>query len=387
VSSPSTTSQSRAWTEVDLGALAANFARVQRAVGAATGIVPMVKANAYGLGAARVVRALEQRFAPEGGPWAFGVATVAEGEALRAGGWSGRAIVFAPCAPDEYERAASARLTLAVSSIDALRRWADAAGSIGERLGVHTEVDTGMGRAGFAWREAASWGEAVARTAARLRWEGCFTHFHSADEPDLAPTHEQWARFQSAAAALPAAPAGEPRLLHVANSAAALRCAGFGCDLARPGIALYGGSAGPGTAGEPVLALRARLVLVREVEPGASAGYGATYRASGRERWGTVGIGYGDGLRRALAAGGEALVRGRRVPIIGRISMDMTTLDLTHVRDAREGDVVTFIGADGAESILLDEVAARCGTISYEVLTGLTARLPRLYHGLDGAAG
>lgn len=372
---------------MDLDAVGANLARVRRAVGAAAGLVPMVKANAYGLGLEPVVRALARRPAPEGGPWAFGVATVAEGEAVRGAGWAGRVLVFSPCAPGEYERAAAADLTLCVSLLDALQRWAAVAESLGRRLAFHAEVDTGMGRAGFAWQRVGEWGAAVARVGGALRWEGCYTHFHSADEPDLAPTHEQWARFQSVAAALPAAPAAEPRLLHVANSAAALRCAGFGCDLARPGIALYGGLAGPGAAAEPVVALRARLVLVREVDAGSTVGYGATYRARRRERWGTVGIGYGDGLRRALAAGGEALVGGRRVPIVGRISMDMTTIDLSDAPGAREGDVVTFIGSDAGDAISLDEVAARCGTISYEVLTGLTARLPRVYRGEAGAPG
>jgi alanine racemase len=174
-----------------------------------------------------------------------------------------------------------------------------------------------------------------------------------------------------------------PRLLHSANSAAALRRGGYGGDLVRPGIFLYGGAAGPGTNPEPVAALRARVALVREVPEGSTCGYGATYRARRRERWGTLAIGYGDGLPRALSpAGGEALVRGRRVPLVGRISMDVAVVDLTGVPDARAGDVATLIGRDGAEEITVDEVAARVGTISYEILTGLTPRLPRVYAGL-----
>jgi alanine racemase len=129
-----------------------------------------------------------------------------------------------------------------------------------------------------------------------------------------------------------------------------------------------------------VVSLRARLVLAREVTEGSTVGYGATYRAARRERWGTVAIGYGDGVPRALAAGGgEVLVHGRRVPIIGRISMDMITIDLSDVPAAEPGDVVTLIGADGRDQITLDEVARRCGTISYEILTRFTPRLPRVY--------
>jgi alanine racemase len=129
-----------------------------------------------------------------------------------------------------------------------------------------------------------------------------------------------------------------------------------------------------------VVALRARLVLAKEVPAGASVGYGATYRARRPERWGTLAIGYGDGVPRSLAAGGgEVLIRGRRVPLIGRISMDMATIDLTDLPSALAGDVATLIGSDGSEEITLDEVARRCGTISYEILTGLRPRLPRLY--------
>jgi alanine racemase len=376
---PSTTPRSRAWVEVDLAALRANLRRVRSVVGAGVGVVPMVKADAYGLGMEVVAGVLAEELAP-GGPWAFGVAAVSEGEGLRAAGWKGRVLVFSPVPPEEYARAAAAELTLCLSEVDAVRRWAAAAA--GRRLPFHVEVDTGMGRAGLPWAEAAEWGEAVAETAAgRLFWEGCFTHFHSADEPDLAPSDRQWERFRQALALLPPPREGDPpRVIHTSNSAASLRRAGYGCDLVRPGIFLYGGAAGPGVEPAPVAAVRARIALVREVPAGATVGYGATYAASGRERWGTVSIGYGDGLRRALGpAGGEAIVRGVRVPIIGRISMDVTVLNLSRVPGAEAGEVSTFIGRDGDEEIRVDEVATLCGTISYEILTGLTTRLPRVY--------
>jgi alanine racemase len=341
----------------------------------------MVKADAYGLGAERVVRALVDVPA-EGGPWGFGIATVAEGEALRRLGWAGRVLVTAPAAPGELRRAGDANLTLCISTLDTLQAWAELAVKLGRELGFHSEVDTGMGRAGFAWQQATQWGRDVARLSERrLRWEGCFTHFHSADEPDRAPTEEQWERFRQALAALP--PSAEPRVVHCANSAATLRFGGFaaeGCQVVRPGIHLYGGRAGPDTDPRAVVSLRARLVLVREVAEGSTVGYGATYRATRPERWGTVAIGYGDGVPRALATGGgEVLVRGRRVPVIGRVSMDMLTVDLSSVPGAVPGEVVTLIGSDGEAEITLDDVAGRCGTISYEILTGLTQRLPRVY--------
>jgi alanine racemase len=381
VSSPSTPLRSRAWVDVDLDALRRNLRRVQGAVGPGAAVVPMVKADAYGLGIRAVADALRRELAPDG-PWAFGVAAVAEGEALRDAGWTGRVLLAAPTPPDELPRVARAGLTPSVSELEALGRWAELAEEEGRRLPFHLEVDTGMGRAGFPWAEAAEWGAEAARIAAgRLRWEGCFTHFHSADEPDLAATDGQWERFRHALSLLPAPAEGDPaRVVHSSNSAAALRRAGYGCDLVRPGIFLYGGMAGADVHPEPVASVRARLALVREVPAGTSVGYGATYTASGPELWGTAAIGYGDGLRRSLgASGGEAIVRGARVPIVGRISMDVTVLNLSRVPGVRAGDVATFIGRDGAEEIRVDEVAERCGTISYEILTGLTRRLPRVY--------
>jgi alanine racemase len=218
-----------------------------------------------------------------------------------------------------------------------------------------------------------------------LEWEGCFTHFHSADEPVLASAEVQHERFR---AALELLPEGAGRLLHSSNSAASVRRAGYAGDVVRPGIFIYGGEAGPGVRPEAVAALRARLGLVRRVPPGTTVGYGATYTSAREERWGTLAIGYGDGLPRRLAtAGGEALVHGHRVPIIGRISMDMTVVDLTGVPgEVRAGDVATLIGRDGDEEIRVDEVASRCGTISYEILTGLGLRLPRTYRGAAAGA-
>jgi alanine racemase len=341
----------------------------------------MVKAEAYGLGMEAVVSAL-RGFPRADDPWAFGVATVAEGERLRRLGWDGRILVFSPSPFSEFRPAGEARLTLCLSDLGAVRQLARVSAEIGRRLPFHVEIDTGMGRAGFAWYSAAQWGPAVAEAAAdHLLWEGTFTHFHSADEPDLGPTDEQWRRWRETLAILPRIE--PPPVLHVANSAAILRRHGFGCDLARPGIFLYGGRAGATVTPAAVASLHARLTLVRTVRPGTTAGYGATYVAAGEETWGTLPIGYGDGVPRALAnGGGQAIICGKRVPIIGRISMDMTTVDLSAVPEARAGDVVTLIGCADGEEITVDEVAIRCGTISYEILTRLSARLPRVY--LDG---
>lgn len=371
---------SRAWVDVDLGAFRRNLLRVRESAPGAE-VVPMLKADAYGLGMEAILGAAREALAPHGGPWAVGVAAVAEGEALRRFGWTGRAVVFSPVPPDEMPRAAAAGLALSISSVAALERWAALAREAGRRLPFHLEIDTGMGRAGLPCGAVDQWGPRIAEVAGDLlAWEGCYTHFHSADEPDLSSADAQQRRFEEALRRLPPAPGGASRVVHSANSAAAVRRRGYGMDLVRPGIFLYGGSAGPGAVPEPVAAIRARVGLVREVEPGATCGYGATHTARRRERWATLAIGYGDGLPRALGAtGGEALLHGRRVPIVGRISMDVTVVDVTGLPGVREGDAATLVGADGEEEILVDDVAARVGTISYEVLTGLTPRLPRVH--------
>jgi alanine racemase len=367
--------RTRAWVEVDLNALRENYRTVREVVGPRPAIIAMVKADAYGLGAARVVRALEPLE-----PWGYGVATADEGAALRSFGVRRPIVVFSPLPPQAVGTAASAGLIATISDGSALERWAAAAATHGP-LEFHVEIDTGMGRAGFDWRETQRWSESVrARCGERLRWSGVYTHFHGADSPDPAATASQWARFQDALAQLPVS--REDLLVHAANSAAALRWPAYSADAVRPGIFLYGGRPAP-EAGElvvprPVASVRTRLVLVRDVPPRSTVGYGATHVSRGWERWGTLGIGYGDGLPRRLGNRGAALIRGQRVRFVGRISMDMTVVDITAVPDAAIGDVVTLIGADRGAAISVDDVAAQAETISYEILTGLRPRLPRV---------
>ena len=365
--------RTRAWVDVRLEALRANYRAIRSAAG--TAMVPMVKAGGYGLGAERVVRALEPL-----DPWGYGVATAAEGVALRQSGVRRPIVVFGPLPPGDEAPAAAARLTATISDVEGLARWKAAAE--GGLLDFHVEIDTGMGRAGFDWRSTGEWAEAVhAACGPTVRWTGAYTHFHSADAADATPTRTQWRRFQDALAQLPVS--REDLLVHAANSAAALRWPEFTADAVRPGIFLYGGRAVvAGVDGvprpEPVAMLRARLLRVREVPPGTTVGYGATHAAKAWQRWGTLAIGYGDGLPRALGGRGEALVRGARVPLIGRISMDMTVVDITAVPDAVAGDVATLIGRDGEDELTVDDVAEQAGTISYEVLTRLGCRLPRV---------
>jgi alanine racemase len=371
----STNPEARAWVEIRADALRANVARIRAAVGAGVGVLPMVKADAYGLGLAEAVRVLDAE-----DPWGFGVATVDEGARLRALGVTRRIVVCSPTPPGELARAVGQDLQLSVSSLETLSRLAEIGRARSVRPAIHVDVDTGMGRSGFDWERHAEWLPKLIEAAhGPVEWVGCHTHLHSADESE-ASVREQWERFDEALSATPGLPEG--LLVHVLNSAGALRVPELARALVRPGVFLYGGGVGEDQpAPEEVVSVRARVVHVRDASPGTTLGYGVTYRAEREESWATLAIGYADGLPRALGNRGSALLLGRRVPIIGRISMDVTVVDISDLRGVAAGDVATLLGSDGDERIDVDEVASEAGTISYEVLTGLGSRLPRVWKG------
>jgi len=348
----------RTWIEVSLPALVAN-ARAVLSRNPGARLLPMVKANAYGLGAVPVARALEAL-----DPWGFGVATVREGSELRRAGIQRPIFVVAPTV-GALEEAKAQRLTPGIGSDAQFERWL----AIAPGMPFHLEVDTGMGRAGY---HPDAFVAAAARCANQPGFEGAYTHFHSADE-DAASVREQRERFAVALAALPKL----PPLVHAANSAAALSQPMVGEDLVRPGIYLYGGAV-PGYRPEPVVTWRARIIETRWREAGWTVSYGATFRTSARSCLATIAAGYADGVRRSLTGQGTALVQGLRVPFAGRVTMDMTVLDAGEHEPPADA-VATLIGADGAETIALDEVAEAAGTISYEILTGLSERVERVY--------
>lgn len=364
---------SRAWIEVDGGALVANAAFLSERVGAAR-LIPMVKADGYGLGAVETVRALARLR-----PWGYGVATVDEGILLREAGVRAPLLVAAPVLPGETKVALRYDLDCSVSSLAEIDSLAGGAAETGVRSlspGVHVEVDTGMGRAGFDWRKSPGWlAEAFSRIArSRLRLAGLFSHLHSADESEEA-IREQERRFRPVAAQV----AGST-MLHLLNSAGILRASRYSYDAVRPGIFLYGGSpASDLPSPVPVASVRARVARVREARAGDSAGYNATYVAEGDERWATLAIGYGDGLPRSVSNRGYAVIDGRRSPIVGRTSMDVTVVRVDAATRVAPGDVATLIGRDGDESVPLHEVADLAGTIPYEILTGFSPRLPRVW--------
>jgi alanine racemase len=353
-------SGSRAWIDVDLGALVENARTVARTAGAK--LLPVVKANAYGLGAVAVSRALEQV-----DPWGYGVATIEEGAELRAAGITRPILVFIPTRAQLFDQYDLHQLTPALGDAGSILEWT----TRGERA-FHVEIDTGMGRAGVRWDEVDELGEAVDTPA----FEGCYTHFHSADRND-GSAELQLERFLAAVERLPR----RPTLLHVANSAAALRGTGFAFDLVRPGVFLFGGS--PGAAFEqpqPVVSVRARVLSVRRIRKGESVSYNASWVAPHDTVIATLGIGYADGVRREAGVRGAAqvLVRGKRCPIVGVVQMDMTLVE-TGAIEVQVGDIATIVGAEAQQRITLNEFAAWSDELPHEFLAGLGQRLPRVY--------
>jgi alanine racemase len=351
---------SRAWIEVDLDALVDNARTVARVAGAR--LLPVVKANAYGVGAVAVSRALEPL-----DPWGYGVATIEEGAELRAAGITRPILVFMPTHARLFDQYDQHGLTPALGDAGSILEWT----TRGERA-FHVEIDTGMGRAGVRWDEVDEIGDAVDTPA----FEGCYTHFHSADRHD-GTAELQLERFQEAVRRLPRRPA----LLHVANSAAALRGNRFAFDLVRPGVFLYGGTLGEGfEQPRPVVSVRARVLSVRRVRKGESVSYGASWKAPRDTVIATLGIGYADGIRRSVGVTGNAqvLLRGKRCPIVGFVQMDMTLVE-TGTIEVQVGDIATIIGEDAKQRITLDEFAAWSDEVQHELLTALGPRLPRLY--------
>ena len=353
---PITSDTQRAWVDVDLDALVRNARSYQARV--AVPILPMVKADGYGLGAVDVARALAAT-----GVWGFGVATVEEARALHLSGVVSPIIVFTPLAPSQVELHEAVAARPVIGDLEGLRAWL-----AGSRGAFHLEIDTGMCRAGLPWNNGPMLAEARALLAGAEGWEGIFTHFHSAGS-DHAATSEQWKRLHDVIETL----GRRPALVHAANSAAGAFGSAYAGDLARPGIHLYGGFL-EGLEAVPVAALRARVSSVRRIAAGDSVSYDATWRAPNPTTIATLAIGYADGVPRRLSNVGAVELLGQRLRIVGRVTMDNLMVDVGDLPVA-VGDVATVFGG----MVSLDEQAALAGTISYELLTALGTRVPRRY--------
>jgi alanine racemase len=372
---------------VDLGALQANYRSIQAYLAGQAapgrlppGIIAVVKANAYGHGAGEVGRALEAA-----GARMLACADIEEGVALRAAGATVPILVFGALSVSDLEGLFEHDLTPTCSTPQAGKALQAAAARHGRRLRYHLKIDTGLHRLGFRH-------DNLDRTLPELfsspdlECAALYTHFATADDPAHPLFAEQRARFD--AARLRIATMGvTPPAAHAANSAALLREPGAWFDFVRPGLLLYG--VAPAIFASrlplsPVLSLRSRVVAVKHIRPGEGVGYGWRFVAEAPRRIATVPAGYADGLDTRLADGGQVLVGGRRVPIVGAVSMDMLAIDASSA-PVYPGDEVVFLGEQGGERLTVSEMAAAIGSIPYEVLCRLGSRIERVYNSTVGS--
>lgn len=359
------------WAEVDLDSLAHNVRELKRrARGAA--LLAVVKANGYGHGAAAVSQA-----ALAAGAERLGVICVEEGEELRLAGITAPILVMGPSMAGQAERIVELSLTPTVNSREMALAISGHAAARGVVQPVHVKVETGLNRFGVLPEELVSLAEYV-RGLPGIEVEGLFTHFASGDEGDKAYTRTQFDLFMDAAARVPWIP-----LRHVANTATLMDMPELSLEMVRTGIGMYGcypsPEVGRAVTLRPVLSLKSRVARLKKLSAGETVSYGCTWRAERPSVIALVACGYGDGLRRGLSNRGSVLVRGRRAPIVGRVAMDMCVADVTAIPEVQLGDEVVLIGRQGDAEIAVEELADICDTINYEILTGITARVPRVY--------
>ena len=382
------------WAEVSLPALIHNFSVIRDFVAPHATVCAVVKCDAYGHGAVECARALERA----GTAW-FGVTCADEGIELRRAGIAGRILLMSGVWQDEAAAVVEHTLTPAVWSTEQITDLNVAAEKAGNKaFPIHIEVDTGMARQGVPLQRLPTLLEA-ARKAKAICIEGLHSHLASAEVVDAGDVEEQFAAYQGALAQLAAAGI-HPACLHLANSAAVVahkqswqNISPNGktlTTLVRPGISLYGYSLPFVTsAGEssdvrelrlkPVLSWKTRVIDIREVGSGQRVGYNGAYVTNSPARIATLAVGYGDGLSRQLSSGGQVLVRGALAPIVGRVSMDVTTVDITNVSGGQIGDEVVLIGQQEQRKLTAWDIARLTDTIPYEVLCNIGKRVPRTY--------
>ena len=367
------------WAEIDLNNLAANFNKVKNLVSPAARVMAVVKANAYGHGAVECAR----RLAKEGAAW-FGVALPEEGVELRAAGISEPILCMGGYWTGQAPLCIQQRLTPVVyrlEMIDAMNRAASEAGVVAD---VHLKIDTGMGRLGFRFDQVSEILPAL-KSFRNLRIDGLMSHLAAADEMSCEPlTVDQIQRFE-AAVALFREHSYHPTHVHLANSAGMVGHREAWGNMVRPGGVLYGlwrDVLPPATTDPdllPVMSLHSRISLLKWVPAGETIGYGCTFEASRRSLIATLPIGYHDGYMRGLSNRAHVIVRGTYAPVVGRVSMDLTLIDVTNVPAVELNDPVTFLGSHGELEITAEDLARIVGTLSYEVTCGVAERVPRVY--------
>lgn len=363
--------------EIDLQAIAHNIRELRALAAANTAFMAAVKAEAYGHGLVPVAET-----AVSSGADMLGVARIEEAIRLRDAGIATPVLILGYTDPKFTPELFDYDLTQAVFDVDTAAAYATAAASMGKKLKVHLKVDTGMGRLGIP-HDAIAGAERIIGLS-NIETEGLFTHFAGADERDKSDARRQLSRFLEVIDTLALRGIRIP-VKHAANSAAFIDMPESHLDLARPGISIYGLYPSPhvnkaSVSLLPAMQLKSRIVQIKSVQAGTRISYGGTWTAEKPTTIATVPIGYGDGYHRSLSSLGRMLVCGKRAPVVGRVCMDLTMLDVGHIPDAEMGSEVVVLGKQGNEEITADEIAGTIGTINYEVVTAITSRVPRIYH-------
>lgn len=367
------------WTRaiVDLDAIAHNVRELKRAARPGSELMAVVKADGYGHGAVQVAETCLRAGAAR-----LAVAIVEEGRELREAGITAPILILGATPPERAREVVAYDLTAAVFTPELAKALAAAAAGRGARAKVHLKIETGMGRIGLPPGEDLRSLARLCRDLGSLEIEGAFSHLALADAADKSYSDFQRANFERALADL-AAVGVRPPLRHLANSAATIEMPDYHYELVRPGISLYGYY--PADEMErrldlrPALSWTTRVAWVKEVPPGTAIGYGCTHVTRETTRIATLPLGYADGYPRALSNQGEVLVRGQRAPIVGRVCMDQIMVDVGRIPGVAIGDEVVLIGEQGGQRITADDLATKVGTISYEILTNVSKRVPRIY--------
>jgi len=366
------------WAEIDLDALARNLHSIRDFIGEGIKVMGVVKANAYGHGAIPCARRLEA----EGVDW-LGVATVEEAIELREGGVTTPILSFGSFWPGQENLLFGHDVTPAIFDHERARLLDAKARELGVVKTIHIKIDTGMGRVGIPSCEAAGWAEEL-RKFENLHVEGLMTHFASADDLTDEFTNTQMLRFAEAVSVFHEK-GFRPTILDMANSPGAVGHSDSRATMVRIGGILYGlgddvlpkGIEKPNL--EPVMSLHSRIAFLKNVSAGETIGYGRTFTTERESVIATVPIGYHDGYKRALSNRGSALVNGEVVPVVGRVSMDWITIDVTGQPDVGIGDEIVLLGSQGNSRITPGEIALKCDTISYEITCGLSSRVSRVF--------
>jgi alanine racemase len=365
--------------KVNLARLEHNIHNLISLIPADTAFMAIVKANAYGHGAEKIAK----HAVKAGASW-LGVALPEEGAELREKGLRVPILVLGEISREQCTTVVQYDLVQAIPSLHTASWLNQAALRSGQKVKVHLKLDTGMNRIGFRSLDEINTAAIELRGMKGLSIEGAFTHFATADEEDSEFTLRQVALFEDMVKIL-----GEnqihPYILHASNSAGILSFSEAYFNLVRGGISIYGYYPSTNlrihakTQLLPILQWETRIVHIKTIEAGSSISYGRSYFASDNMRVATLPVGYADGYNRLLSNRGYVLIRGKRAPIIGRICMDQCMVDITAIPDAEVGDTVVLLGEQGQESICADEMADICETISYEILTSISERVPRVY--------